>query len=331
VDAGGGLVEDDEGRSQHEDSPEADAPLLPARQLVRIEIEMGVGEADRAQDLLDAAIALVARQRRVDHQGLVERATDLPARIERGAGVLVDVLQIAGDIAALARGQPPDLAPVEADRPRRRRVDAHHGLAQRRLPAPALADEPDRLARPHRERHTVDGPHPVGAPPERVAHGEMPRESLDLEERRRRAHAFQTGWTQRTRCGRSTMRAAGRAARHSAVAESHGRWTRQPGGGSIRLGTSPGMSRISSPGVGRLSISRRVYGCAGRSKNAAVGADSISCPAYITTTRSQISYAVPRSCVVNRTDTPRSFTSERSRRRICAWIVTSSAVVGSSA
>src|SRR5438128_2189563 len=51
----------------------------------------------------------------------------------------------------------------------------------------------------------------------------------------------------------------------------------------------------------------------------------------MTTTRSQSSCAVPRSWVVKSTETPRSFTSARSSRRIWAWIVTSSAVVGSSA
>src|SRR2546422_346759 len=61
----------------------------------------------------------------------------------------------------------------------------------------------------------------------------------------------------------------------------------------MRLGTSPGMSRISPPGLGTLASSRRVYGCAARAKNTSAGAASISWPAYITTTRSQISCAVP--------------------------------------
>ena len=74
-----------------------------------------------------------------------------------------------------------------------------------------------------------------------------------------------------------------------------------------------------------------MYGWAGLPKNASAGAASISWPAYITTIRSQISWAVPRSWVVKRTETPRSFTSSRRRRRIWAWIVTSSEVVGSSA
>ena len=51
----------------------------------------------------------------------------------------------------------------------------------------------------------------------------------------------------------------------------------------------------------------------------------------MTTTRSAISATTPRLCVMNRTAMPISRRSLSSSARICAWIVTSSAVVGSSA
>ena len=54
-------------------------------------------------------------------------------------------------------------------------------------------------------------------------------------------------------------------------------------------------------------------------------------PAYITATRSQMSATTPRSWVTNRIAMPSSCWSRLSRSRIWAWIVTSSAVVGSSA
>ena len=51
----------------------------------------------------------------------------------------------------------------------------------------------------------------------------------------------------------------------------------------------------------------------------------------MTMTRWQVSATTPRSCVISRIAAPmRSFSSSISRR-ICAWMVTSSAVVGSSA
>ena len=54
-------------------------------------------------------------------------------------------------------------------------------------------------------------------------------------------------------------------------------------------------------------------------------------PAYITLTRSHIPATTPRSCVIMISAASSSATSSRRRSRICAWMVTSSAVVGSSA
>ena len=54
-------------------------------------------------------------------------------------------------------------------------------------------------------------------------------------------------------------------------------------------------------------------------------------PAYMTMTRSAVSAITPRSCVMSSTDRSKRDFISRSKSRICAWIVTSSAVVGSSA
>ena len=54
-------------------------------------------------------------------------------------------------------------------------------------------------------------------------------------------------------------------------------------------------------------------------------------PAYITTTRCAVSATTPRSWVISTTAVPNSRCRSPIRSRICAWIVTSSAVVGSSA
>ncbi len=108
----------------------------------------------------------------------------------------------------------------------------------------------------------------------------------------------------------------------------------------ISEGTTPGIS-VSRPGRAdssgaRLSrgidvISPRVYGWRGCANSAFTGACSTMRPAYITTTRCAVSAITPRSCVISITAAPvRAFISSISAR-ICAWIVTSSAVVGSSA
>ena len=60
-------------------------------------------------------------------------------------------------------------------------------------------------------------------------------------------------------------------------------------------------------------------------------ARSTTWPAYMTTTSSQTSATTPRSWVMRMIAAPLSSRSLRISSRICAWIVTSSAVVGSSA
>ena len=54
-------------------------------------------------------------------------------------------------------------------------------------------------------------------------------------------------------------------------------------------------------------------------------------PAYITCTVSQNSATTPRLWVISTIATPRSTTIRSSSASTCAWVVTSSAVVGSSA
>ncbi len=54
-------------------------------------------------------------------------------------------------------------------------------------------------------------------------------------------------------------------------------------------------------------------------------------PPYITATRSQVCTTTEMSWVMNKSPMPRSRRSLESRARICAWVTTSSAVVGSSA
>ena len=66
-------------------------------------------------------------------------------------------------------------------------------------------------------------------------------------------------------------------------------------------------------------------------KSLFASAVSTTRPAYITLTRSACPAITPMSCVISSMAMPsRSFRS-LSRARICAWMVTSSAVVGSSA
>ena len=69
----------------------------------------------------------------------------------------------------------------------------------------------------------------------------------------------------------------------------------------------------------------------GRAKMSRVEACSTIRPAYMTATRSTSRATTPRSCVTQTTAIPVSACSVSTSSRICCWIVTSSAVVGSSA
>ncbi|MDQ0948899.1 hypothetical protein QFZ24_002822 [Streptomyces phaeochromogenes] len=99
-----------------------------------------------------------------------------------------------------------------------------------------------------------------------------------------------------------------------------------PGGpGTVALLTPATVNR------GTAASSRLVYSCAGRSRTSSTGPVSTISPSSITATRSAKSATTPMLWVTSRTPVPESAASARSRSRISAWTVTSSAVVGSSA
>ena len=74
-----------------------------------------------------------------------------------------------------------------------------------------------------------------------------------------------------------------------------------------------------------------MYGFARRVEDLLAGPSSTFRPRHITTTRSATSATTPMSWVMKITAIRISSCSRRMSARICAWIVTSSAVVGSSA
>src|SRR5206468_2510077 len=135
----------------------------------------------------------------------------------------------------------------------------------------------------------------------------------------------------------ATSRNIGSCSEQRAKAKRQRGAKRQPGGGLISIGTEPPIA--SSRVLCALSRSMRgielinpcVYGWRGLSNRLSTSASSTTLPAYMTTTRCAVSATTPMAWVISMTAMPkRSFMSCR-RSRICAWIVTSSAVVGSSA
>ena len=101
------------------------------------------GRPTASRMLRICASRAAASRSRVDHQRLVQRAADLPARIERRARVLIGVLQAAAHRAPLRPAPGGRSAALEPDLARGRRVDAHDGLAERGLAAAAFAHQPE--------------------------------------------------------------------------------------------------------------------------------------------------------------------------------------------
>ena len=100
-------------------------------------------------------------------------------------------------------------------------------------------------------------------------------------------------------------------------------------------GTRPGISAqppsAAAPGRGIAPSRPIVYGCCGCANSSCTGASSTLRPAYMTSTRSAMSATTPRLWVISTIAVPSRSRMSRIRSRIPAWIVTSSAVVGSSA
>ena len=109
----------------------------------------------------------------------------------------------------------------------------------------------------------------------------------------------------------------------------------QPVGGAVRSGGWPGMlySRVepSTAFSGSAPNSASVYGCRGLPNSRIVLVVSTTRPAYMTTARSARPAITPRSWVTRMTAMPSRLRRSSMSSRICFWMVTSSAVVGSSA
>ena len=102
VERGHRLVEDDQLRVERERTRDADALPLPARELVREAVRVLWREADGAQQLVDALLALVAALVAVDTERLADDVAHGHARVQRCVRILKDDLHLAPHVAHLA-------------------------------------------------------------------------------------------------------------------------------------------------------------------------------------------------------------------------------------
>ena len=120
---------------------------------------------------------------------------------------------------------------------------------------------------------------------------------------------------------------------HSGMASAHRGWNRQPGGGAATSGGAPAMPVSGTLGPrteGNASSRARAYGCRGVPNSDEVEPSSATCPAYITSTRSEKFPTSEMSWVTKIVANPSRSCSSLICRIRDRWATTSSAEVGSS-
>ena len=240
-----------------------------------------------------------------------------------------------------------------------------HLAAQRAQLAPRHARDVGAVE-PHAARRSARAaagcscrPSTCRCPTRRPGRPPRPRRSSG---RSRRPPARRGRRRRRTPCAAPRPRAPGRSRRHRLALAAgmeardrvlgphrlqrrhHASGNRRPRAGSAartRSSTPPrcatARSRGSPAGArppatrGTAPSSPIVYGCCGAANSSSTGASSTLRPAYMTTTRSARSATTPRSWVISTIAVPSRSRSPRITSSTPAWIVTSSAVVGSSA
>src|ERR671935_64830 len=253
------------------------------------------------------------------------------ARIERAVGGLEDDLHLAPQRAYFALGQRVEIAAVEPDFARGGLDQPQEQLPGSRFATARFADERQRLAGIEVEADVVHRLHGAArAPKEPAPH----REVLDQPPGAKQWLVHSGASQQAAACCGVISMSGGTSWRHFSTAKGQRGWKRQPGGNAAAFGTKPWMAASRSCSRCRRGMEPRspiVYGCCGSAKSRSTLQRSITWPAYITITSSASSAITPRSCVMRMIAVPSSARNARMSSRICAWIVTSSAVVGSSA
>ena len=275
----------------------------------------------------------------MDPEPLFEGVADAPPRVERGGGVLMDILDVAAPAARLFRRQAADDLAVEPDFARGLALQAQHGAAERRLAAAGFADEAEDLAGPHRQADPADRAHrPAGSAAASGARRRAARSRRAISRigsrrsscadrspaRRKARNRPGARRPARSRCG-------GRSAQIGRASAQRGA-KRQPGGARNGDGTAPGMPTNESARSGWQASSARVYGCFGRREDAPrrpgldalPGIDDADVVAQLGDDAEIVRDEQHRQAEFARPD-------RAADSRICCCVVTSSAVVGSSA
>src|SRR2546428_105445 len=179
--------------------------------------------------------------------------------------------------------------------------------------------------------HVREGPRAGVAPGE----GVLPADALHVRSRtaRFRGGVVVFRW-HAARWPSPTGSRPGSRSTHSGHAYLQRGWKRQPTGGLIREGKRPGMyaGNVCGPSMsGNAPIKSFVYGCFEFLYTSRTLPRSTIFPAYMIAIESHVSAITERSWEIRIIERSNSRFSRSSNSRIWAWIMTSSAVTGSSA
>src|SRR5262245_3307395 len=162
VEVGGGLIGDDQARAAGERDRSDDTLAHAAAHLVGIVAHplLGRWDPDSLQQVLHARPQRPAPKLLMEERGLGDLPKDREERVQRCHRILEDhgdpppahAAQLALTLARQLFALEAHAAAHDAGGPRQEADDRETG---RRLAAARLADEPERLARPEREAHTV--------------------------------------------------------------------------------------------------------------------------------------------------------------------------------
>ena len=154
------LVADQQLRLDGQRAGDADALALPAAELVRIPTRHVGVQPDEAEQLGDAvAVRAPALGEFVHLQRLADDVARRHARVEGAVGVLEDELHAAVHGAHAAALELGEVFAVEEDLAGCGLHQLHDAAGHAGLAAPALPDQPQRLAPRNAEAHVVDGLH----------------------------------------------------------------------------------------------------------------------------------------------------------------------------
>ena len=172
------LVEDDQLGVEREGPGDADALALAPGEGARTAVGVGGIETDEPEQLVDPRRPLGPGPDAVDLERLGDDLPDPHARVQGAVRILEHDAYVAPEAPEVGTARPGDVLTVEVDRPARRPDQSDEGSGERRLAAPRLADEAERLPTVDHEVDTVDGAHHT------IAGLEVDGEVVDLEQGR---------------------------------------------------------------------------------------------------------------------------------------------------